>query len=165
MTEPPRCTGVTRQGQPCKARPKHGHDKCTAHLGTAGRKSLLTADLHHNIVALIRNGNYRATAARAMGMSEATFYGWMERGEADREQDVDTAYRALFEARARAKAEAQAVRIQRLELAARNGDTKVDMWLLERMYPDQFGQRARFEHEHAGRVRSEVVKVPDDAER
>jgi transposase-like protein len=136
------CTATAKAGRPCRAPAKHGHDLCSTHLDAARRPTLLTEDLHHSIVALVRNGNYLAHAAAAMGVHRSTLYAWLRQGEDDSANGHDTAQAAFFDACARARGEAIAVRVQRLELAARNGDSRVDQWFLERVAPNEYGPPA-----------------------
>ncbi len=49
---------------------------------TVGRPSKLTAKTRARIVERIRAGNRRSVAARAAGVSDATFYRWMKDGRA-----------------------------------------------------------------------------------
>ena len=109
-------------------------------------------DIHHRIVALIRNGNYVAVAARASGISPTAYYTWVERGEADLEQGKATPFAVFAEACARAKAEAEATLLARIQMAAgaERGDWKAAAWMLERMYPDRYGPRQQHRHRGAG---------------
>ena len=96
-------------------------------------------ELTAKIVGLLRAGNYLATAARAAGVDPSTVYRWIERGEADEEHDADSPF-CRFAALARvARAEAEAVRVQRIQMAGQQGDWKADAWWLERAHPKEWG--------------------------
>lgn len=53
-------------------------------VGNSGQKPalLLDPEARHKITAYIRAGSFDWVAARAAGISAATFYNWMRRGEA-----------------------------------------------------------------------------------
>lgn len=50
-----------------------------------GRPTKLTATVQNKIVKALRMGNYAEVAAAYAGVSERTFYGWLERGERAKE--------------------------------------------------------------------------------
>jgi hypothetical protein len=92
------------------------------------------------IVALIRLGNYQATAARAAGVDQSTFYRWLEKGQEGRTRE----YREFSEAvdRARAEAESHAVLMVRTGMAE---DWRAAMTFLERAFPKRWGRREAIE--------------------
>jgi len=49
------------------------------------RRTKLHADVTEKIVSAIRAGNYAKIAAESAGISERTFYDWLQRGEAGEE--------------------------------------------------------------------------------
>lgn len=51
-----------------------------------GRPTALTGEVAEQIEAYIREGAYPETAARAAGVSERSYYRWLERGEAESER-------------------------------------------------------------------------------
>lgn len=61
-----------------------------------GHPTKLSAQVRERILGYIRVGNRPATAARACGIDERTFYRWMERGEVDPEPDVVDPEYALY---------------------------------------------------------------------
>ena len=96
-------------------------------------------DLTAKIVGLLRAGNYLATAARAAGIDPSTVYRWIERGESDEEHDVDSPYRSFAALAGVARAEAVAIRVQRIQMAGQEGDWRADTWWLERAHPKEWG--------------------------
>ena len=50
---------------------------------SAGRRTLLTAELQKDICAYIRAGAYDYAAAEACGISRRAFFEWLERGEGE----------------------------------------------------------------------------------
>jgi hypothetical protein len=105
------------------------------------RPTKLTKEAGERICSAIRAGNYPATAARASGIAESTFYRWMERGRIEERGP----YRGLYEAvkDAEAEGEAHAVAILRKEM---KGDWRAAVALLERRHPERWRRRERHEH-------------------
>ncbi len=107
-------------------------------------KTKLTRDLAQAIVAAIRAGNYAKTAASAAGISERTFYNWIERGRSEASGPYHQFVQSLEEASA--ASEAAAVATVR---AAGLRNWKAAMVFLERRFPDRW--RRRTSHEVTGR--------------
>lgn len=84
----------------------------------AGRPSLLTPTRIEIITTLVRRGNYIKVAAEAAGVSVATIYGWIERGELPEEQAQDTLYSQFLEALRKAEADSEQVLVASIEKAA-----------------------------------------------
>lgn len=173
MAERARCGHPKPDGSPCKAWPKRGKAKCASHLGLAGRRPKLGTDageaLQAQVVALLRNGNYIETSCRASGLSVSTYYGWVERGEADVEAELDTPYAQFSQACARARAEGEAVLVQEVRAASRGterqpGDWKAAAWMLERTLPDKYGQKREVKHD-VSTARTEPPEVVETEER
>lgn len=72
-----------------------------------GRPEKLNKELADKIAGLVRIGNYNYVAARACGISKATFYKWIEKGEEDKSKGKDTIYAYFSEAIGLAEAEAE----------------------------------------------------------
>jgi transposase len=121
------------------------------------RPTKLTREAQERIVAAIRAGNYAAPAARSAGVSEASFYRWMARGE----RAKSGIYRDFYEAvkRSEADAEVHAVAVIRREIA--DGDWRAAANFLERRFPDRWRRRESIEHEGQRRI---VVKSQDLAD-
>jgi hypothetical protein len=130
------CAATTVKGEPCRKAPMAGSDLCAFHLGRAGRKTLFTAELGDQLVAMLKVGNYVAVACRAVGISRQTYHDWMTRGEADGADPEFREFRRRVE-KARAEAEVRAVaRIAR----AQEESWQAAAWMLERQHPDRWGR-------------------------
>lgn len=130
------------------------------------RETRLTTDIQKKIVAAVKQGNYFCTAFTAAGISKATFYRWMQQGEAEEEgiyRDFrDSIKKAEGEseraaiARIQQAAKGQRVRIQKIrEVALSDGSIvplketietieyswQADAWYLERKFPDRWGKK------------------------
>jgi hypothetical protein len=160
-----RCSARTASGRPCQNWARAGHDTCRSHAvgEKVGRPSSLTPEIQKTIVAAIRAGSYNEAACRAVGISETSFYRWMEVGEADRERGVESAYADFWEAvtRASAQAEVHAVGLIR---QAMPDDWRAAAHYLERRFPRRWGRRDSVElgGELAIRSFSEIAKAAEE---
>lgn len=173
-TERPLCADTKKDGTPCQNRAKAGEAKCASHLGTAKRRSKLTPQVQKSIVESLELGNTREGAAAYAGISHATFYRWMETGEADIEHDVSSKERDFREAVTRAEGVAEQSLVAEVRRSAvgfvnpttrkREGkDWRAAAWLLERRYKDRWSQQ--IEAKHSGSLRTDPPEIPDDRER
>lgn len=104
-----------------------------------GRQCKLTPETQQKIVNAIAEGNYLETAAALGGISCTTFFRWLQEGE----QAAAGAKRDFWEAVKKAEAEAEALRVSRINKAGRDGNWQADAWYLERRYPDRWGKRVQ----------------------
>jgi transposase len=109
------------------------------------RPTKLTKDVHDRIVAAVRAGNYPEPAARAAGISPATYYRWLKRGE----RESSGAYHDFCEAIKRAEGEVEVEIVARIRKAVPE-DWKAGLKFLERRYASRWGQRHAHEHTGAG---------------
>jgi len=73
----------------------------------AGRRSKLTPEVHQAIVAYARAGAFDWVAAEAAGISRATFYRWLQRGERSPYGPYGAFAQDLRQARAQARVAAE----------------------------------------------------------
>lgn len=102
--------------------------------------SKLTAEMQDRIVRVIRAGGSYELAASVAGVSERTFYVWLERGKRTGRRDAP--YRVLREAVERARAEHETILVAQLNRAAAKGSWRAAAWLLERRFPERWAPRA-----------------------
>lgn len=135
-----RCGAETRSGERCKRRALAGRKVCQAHDPdrVTGRPSKLTPRVHAAIVDAIRDGSYVETAAEAGGISKATFYHWMERGEADEAGEFSDFFYAVRAASAQAEIDA----VRQLRAAAERS-WQAAVAFLERRFPERWGRSER----------------------
>lgn len=165
------CAATTKRGARCANRAKAGETLCAVHLGLAHRPTKLTEELTARIAALLRNGNYIATACGVAGIHPDSYFAWRERGEADIEAGVRSAFAEFAEATTRARAEGRALLLQEIRSASRGterrpGDWRAAAWILERSWPEEYGPR-REVRIGAGELprRQESVEIPEDDDR
>ena len=97
---------LTRKGETMSTLPPHNSPTETSADGDSniGRPTKLTPKARERILELIRAGNRRTVAARAAGVSDATFYRWMA--------DDRPLYRKLRAAIEQAEAETEAALVE-----------------------------------------------------
>lgn len=132
--EPLRCSQPTRTGKPCRSFAVAGSDRCSSHLGRAGRKSQLTDEVAAQLEAILRAGNYIDVACRAVGIPRRTFDHWMQRGHEGAAAYVDFASRMD---KARANGE---VRNVAMIAQAASESWQAAAWLLERTSPERWAR-------------------------
>lgn len=89
-----------------------------------------------DIKEALEDGLPQSTAAELSGISQATFYGWMQLGE----QGIDL-YSEFFEAVVLAKATGEKKLIDAVQIGTLDPAQgwRAASWLLERRYPDKYG--------------------------
>jgi transposase len=123
-----------------------------------GRPSKLNEKTKKRLLAALKEGANQDEAASYAGISESTFYRWMERGESEKKGQ----YREFWEAVKRTESEAVMISLDTIRNAEKRGDWRAAAWKLERRFPDKWGKvdRQKVEAEHSGGLRIEVVSVP-----
>ena len=111
------------------------------------RPTKLTPEVHEAIVDGINAGlTFRLSCARA-GVTSATFYNWLKKGEAAQ----SGALMEFFDAVERAKADSALRLISQITLQA-PADWRAAAFILERRFPDDYGRRAELTGKAGGPV-------------
>jgi hypothetical protein len=104
------------------------------HLKKRGRRTLLCAKLQKEICGYLSDCCTIRTACEATGISESSFYLWVEKGEEKGRSPYKEFSEAITRARGRAKA-----RIVHSLLDEK--DWRARLELLARVFPDEYGRR------------------------
>lgn len=142
-----------------------------------GRPSALTEGVQRRIESAIRTGAYPETAARAAGVSERSFYRWMERGEAEqvRRDSYDAEHPTLTEEEKekraieqpfvhfwqsiqKALAEAEILVVGKVYQGGKDWQSKA--WIAERRWRERWGRTTRTELTGADGGPVQVASVP-----
>lgn len=102
----------------------------------AGRKPLLTLKLKNAIGKNIKLGMPLKFAAEAAGISETTFYRWMQEGE----KATKGQYREFWEYIKKCQSVAVKSHLELITNAAKEGSWQASAWILERRHPKEFGR-------------------------
>ncbi len=107
-----------------------------------GRKPKLTAEVQEKIIAAIRAGNYASVAAEYAGISERTFYNWLQWGQ---ERGRGPYFHFLQAVKtAERESEVRAVAIIQKHM---DDNWQAAMTYLERKHPSRWGRRDRLKIE------------------
>jgi len=121
-------------------------------------KLKLTEEMIEKAAKLIAAGNYHKTVAQYLGIHEATWWRWLQKGETAKSKR--SIYRKLYEAVKKAEAEAQIRNVAIIQKAAQE-TWQAAAWWLERRYPELWGRkdtvRLGTEDEDGLKLRIEVV--------
>lgn len=105
-------------------------------------KLKLTDEMIANAVKGIEEGNYACTVALALGISERSFWRWLEKGEKANSGIYSRFWHAIKKAEGIREKELLGI----IRKAA-NRNWQAAAWMLERMAPEKFGRRERIQHE------------------
>ncbi len=105
----------------------------------SGRKTKLNKELTDEIVKRIRAGNYIKVACQAVGISQTSYFDWINKGE----QGIEP-YAEFLGAIKKAESEAH-VHFVAIIAAQASSQWQAAAWWLERKYPGQWGKREKIE--------------------
>jgi transposase len=124
------------------------------------RPTKLTPEVMERVVRAVRAGNYPEAAARAAGISPATYYRWMKEGE----KASRGIKREFHDAIRQAEAEVEVEIVARI-LKAVPEDWRAGITFLERRHSGRWGRRQAHEHTGPGgaplRLREELFNDPE----
>lgn len=80
-------------------------------------------------------------AAEAAGISEVTFYNWMNRGESESKGQFFEFHEYIKECQSKAVQ----LHLKLITKAATEGAWQASAWILERRHPEEFGRREKIE--------------------
>ncbi len=109
-------------------------------MARRGRKPKLNEHVQRKICRLIKAGHFQSVAARAAGVSEATFYRWLAQGS---EPNAPRKYREFQEAVSMAIAESERILLNRV---LKEGGPREALEVMKRRFPERWGDRQRLEH-------------------
>ena len=101
------------------------------------RPSKLTSDIQKRIGDNIALGLTYRLAAESAGVTYKTFNEWMNRGKTEKSGK----YHMFVQYIQKCNADAAKVLLERINEAARSGDTQMCTWILERRFREDFGRR------------------------
>ena len=132
-------------GPPCQ-NPATDDGSCwlDAHGGSAapsGRPSKLSHSRQEEICQAVEAGKSLTSAARMAGVDRTTVYGWIDRGEAEKEAGNDNEFTEFYDRLTRAKGHGEDFYFNlALELAKENEDHRFIASLMKQRYPDSWGE-------------------------
>ena len=124
-------------------------------------------ELQEKAVQLAREGNYRTTIGKALGVHPDSFFRWLGIGRDDLEAERDTELARFVEAFEEAEAQWEVEKVSQINSAAAS-DSKhwtAAMTMMERKFPDRWGRREHVtvEGERPVQQLNQVVLIDADA--
>ena len=101
------------------------------------RPSKLTPEIQQKIGDGISLGLTYALAANSAGLSYQSFNQWISKGKTEKSGKYFEFYRYIQ----KRNADAAKALLERINLAAKAGDTQICMFILERRFSEDFGRR------------------------
>ena len=101
------------------------------------RPTKLTGEVKQKIGDGVSLGLTYALAASAAGVTYQTFNLWMQRGQTDKSGKYFDFYQHIEQC----NADAAKVLLERINEAAKSGNTQMCTWILERRFSEDFGRR------------------------
>lgn len=89
------------------------------------------------LIKLIKTGTPIKAACAAVGISNGTFYLWMDKGKKAKKGQ----YKEFYEEVEKAKGEFVARNVAIIQKAGMDGTWQASAWLLERTHPEEFAKR------------------------
>jgi transposase len=108
------------------------------------RKTKLNADVQERICDALREGNTRRVSALLAGISEQTFYNWINWADPE-SPNHKAVYLEFLESIKKAEAEAENEAIKDIQRAGKMGSWQARAWFLERRNPKDWAKRERVE--------------------
>jgi hypothetical protein len=113
-----------------------------------GQKPKLTPEFIEQAAQLKGDGLNNQDICAALGVSTAAFYGWIQTEDSDgnplRKKPLEL---ELMEALKNAEADFKRSLLRSIRKAGRDKDWKAHAWMLERIYPGEFGRVDRVQAE------------------
>lgn len=106
-----------------------------------GRKTKLTEKMIEEIAKHIELGMINKDVAQLVGISETTFYNWMNEGE--NSKDDNNIFRKFYLKVKEAEAKAIKRNLAIIQRAANEGNWQAAAWFLERKRPEDWGRKDR----------------------
>jgi transposase len=122
-----------------------------------GRPTKLTKALQTRICKLIRDGNFRQTAALAAGVGVSTLRTWMAKGRKQQAGQFQAFRAALLQAEQEAE-----IRMVARVVKASASDARHAQWWLERKRPGRWGRKVQTEvtGKGGGPIEAQIVILP-----
>jgi hypothetical protein len=136
----PFCVGRKKNGERCTRKAKVGSEYCASHTGDAHRPHGLTDDVKKDVLDALKAGVWQKDAAAHAGIGESTLAQWLREGRAFLDEGVENELSEFAAACALARAGHKVLLVGRIT-AATAKDWKAAAFLLERMFPNEFGKR------------------------
>ena len=120
-----------------------------------GRKPDLSEEQISQLETFIGNCNSIKTSCEALGISETTYYRWLEKAEDPKQKPC---YGEFRERMIRARGLAKANGLKQI-IDAGKTDWRARAWVMERVYHDEFGDKSKHDHTITGKIAVEHTAI------
>jgi len=142
------CGHDTNDGGICEFKPSYSDGRCGHHTdcdtgaeNREGRPSKLSYERQEKIATAIEAGKSMTSAARMAGVDRTAVYGWLDKGEAAKENGEENEFTEFYDRLTRAKGHGEDFYFSlALELAKENEDHRFIASLMKQRYPDSWGE-------------------------
>ena len=137
---------------------RHDEPKVSVKTGKRrrGNPKAISLSKINEIANIVKCGNYVKPSVLACGVNYQTFRKYMEKGKKGIRP-----YDEYYEIIEQAKAGAEVSMSTRIHESAENGNVGADMWKLQRMFPNRWGNAQRQEIKVDNTQKIEIVKFSD----
>lgn len=123
-------------------------------MARTGRRTKLNPELCEAICKNIVEGNTLTYSYQKEGISKNTFYLWMKKGRESKTQSGK--FYDFYDAVKKAQEEGKSNLVKGIEKHGKK-NWQALAWLLERMYPSEFGRRENVKMEHKGKMEHKIT--------
>lgn len=101
----------------------------------------LDAALIEKAHKLVSEGHYAIVVCAYLGISESTYYYWMQRAKQDKDNNKSSIYLEFLESIKEAEAKAEMRHLQTIAKAATEGNWQASAWFLKTKHRDRWSER------------------------
>jgi transposase-like protein len=101
----------------------------------------LTKELIKKAHGYISQGHYAIVVCSYLGISEATYYKWIQKAKEDQQNEKQSIYVEFFESVKEAEAIAEMKHIENIKQASDEGTWQASAWYLERKHKDRWSNK------------------------
>jgi transposase len=125
------------------------------------RPSKLNEEKMQTICNWLTAGHFIEQAASLSGVSPSSIYNWLAQGKSDQQEGIDSIHAEFLERVIESKAKAEALFLNTVREAAKNGVWQAATWYLERSNPswNKELQKQILETQQQAQLEEEVIVV------
>lgn len=105
----------------------------------------------------LRQGHYAVVVCEFLGISEATYYSYINQGKEDEKNGKESIFLEFLKSIKKAEAEAEMRHIQNILKTATEGNWTASAWYLERKHKNRWSLKQEIEHTGSQTIRVEVT--------
>ncbi len=135
-------------------------------MAKVGRSTKLTEELIEQISIAVENGSSNKDACILTGISESTFYNWMNEAKALQDKKKIPSdkriYLEFMESLKKAEAMFKQFHLGQINKASREGSWQASAWMLERKYPNEYSRKLELRGQDGNAPELVKIYIPDN---